>query len=244
MGNVRSKAAVLVGLCEFFSKELGEAGFDLYLSAIDDLSDDEFARAATTAIREREFFPVPAAILKLAGKGAPSREDAAIRAWSEAWDAACEKSAYISVQFANRTTMRVISTMGGWAAFCHPEQDIQWHRKTFVDTYGALAGDPGPSPLRLLGVHERKGGKFETVTIGVIPQADRLLPTSDAAVADEYEVGLDAATALAAMNEIKRRVADTPKVECCPSFDSAECAQLRGVDCDCACHQCAHSEAK
>lgn len=175
MASEREKLPVLLGLCEMFSRELTEAATGLYLDGIDDLSVDDFRRAATWAIRNCKFFPTVAEIREAAGKGEASREDRAIRAWVEAWAAASDVGAWRSVEFTDPVTARTIAAMGGWPAFCRSEQGEQWRRKEFLETYRGLAGDvEADAPLRLPGLHERGGGVARVIVIGSVPDRPRL----------------------------------------------------------------------
>lgn len=179
MADMRKRLGVIVGLCETFGRELSEDALDAYLTALDDLTDDELEHAAGWCLKNREFFPPPAALRAAAGKREPSLGDRAIRAWAEAWDAVTAHGSYASVVFADPATAKTIAVMGGWPAFCRPTQDAEWHRKEFLDTYAGLAGTCEPGPVKLLGIHEKGGRNVEPVAIGVSSGEARLLTAED-----------------------------------------------------------------
>ena len=179
MNDSRERYTIILGLAEMFRTPLSEAAVEMYDAALADLSLDELRRAASECIRTCEFFPPPAKMLATIGKGPQSVTDKAIIAWAEVWPAVSEEGSYVSVFIADPVAARVVQAMGGWPAFCRPTQDLEWHRKEFIENYRAMIHDIGDdSPRRLPGIHEKSGGRFETVIIGALTGEQRKLLTT------------------------------------------------------------------
>lgn len=196
------KLAALTAMCEMFGREMSDAGLAGYMKALDDVDADTFERAAWWCMRNRSRFPMPAEMREAVGAGTPSRDDRAIIAWGIAWQAVRDVGSYRSVEFADPVTGATIAEMGGWPAFCRPDQDEQWHRKTFIDTYKALARE-GVEPRRLIGLHERSGGSDETVAIGTRGEQKRLTTSEETETPKPW--GLNRRDATSVMSEIRQR---------------------------------------
>ena len=190
MNDSRERYTIVLGLAEMFRTPLSEAAVEMYVAALSDLSLEDLRRAASECIRSCDFFPPPAKMLAAVGRGTQSVADVAIRAWAVVWPAVSEEGSYVSVFIADPVAARVVQAMGGWPTFCQPTQDLEWHRKEFIETYRAMIHDVGDdSPRRLPGIHEKSGGRFETVIIGTLTGEQRKLLTTtertDAAVMGE-----------------------------------------------------------
>ncbi|MEP6651801.1 MAG: DUF6475 domain-containing protein [Myxococcales bacterium] len=124
-----------------------------YWLFLGELSLPEFKVAAMKAGRELKFFPRPAELLALAGKGGPQ---ALTIATAEAWEAvrgARRRHSYtVGVDFGPLVNA-VVRNMGGWLAFCDKSDDaLVWERKKFEELYAAFTAKDAASlngePLR------------------------------------------------------------------------------------------------
>ena len=205
MDETKDRAAILLALMESFGREMGEAACEVYLAALADVPLADLKRAATQAMRGSKFFPPAAEIRSLAGIAAPPLDDLAIRAWAVAWRSVSEHGAYVSVAF-DQTTMRAIAAMGGWPAFCHPAQDLEWHRKEFLESFRGLTGQHDSEISHLPGINEngptnRALGRAPAVIV-VIGGEERKR------IANEPARMLSTSEANQFLGEIKRRADD------------------------------------
>ncbi len=186
MSDMRERCAIILGLSEMFRTPMSEAAVEMYVSALDDISLDGLRRAAGVCVRTCEFFPPPAKMREAAGKGVQRAEDRALLAWAEAWEAVSDHGAYERVHFSDAATSRAVLAMGGWPAFCRPEQDVAWHRKEFLEAYRATAGDRGAGhPGVLPGIHALAGNNRRPVIyIGGQPEQKALPEPAERSDAD------------------------------------------------------------
>lgn len=118
-----------------------------------------FKAAAMKAGRELKFFPRPAELLALAGKGGPQ---AATAAAAEAWEAvrwARRVHSYTTGVDFGALVNAVLRNMGGWLAFCDKSDEAMvWERKKFEELYAAFSSrdhaslNGGPLPGKFAGV--------------------------------------------------------------------------------------------
>lgn len=142
----------LSALGETFDREISDALAEVYSRALSDLTDDELDRGMGLVIRNCRFFPKPVEILEYARGGAAPAKDRALLAFHSVYDGA---SAYSSIKL-DPVTAATIEAMGGWPAFCRPEQDEHWHRKEFVDLWVAYdrQRETLGGPRLLMGIHD------------------------------------------------------------------------------------------
>jgi len=122
-------AKILAPLGVAFNREITEPLAEIYLSALSDLQPSQLAAAAAAAIRECEFFPVPAKLRELSGAGKVAIQDASLSAWL-----ACRRAinVYASADIHDPATAATIEAMGGWVAFCNDDREEHWIEKDFL----------------------------------------------------------------------------------------------------------------
>lgn len=63
--------AQFLGMCEYFNKDQSEAVIQIYWSALNTLTDEQFTKAVSEAVMKSTFFPRVAELMKSVPKPAP-----------------------------------------------------------------------------------------------------------------------------------------------------------------------------
>jgi len=126
----------MTALSETFREKVTGARSEVYYRALQDLTDEQWDAAVTQAIQTLRFFPKPVELREVV---MGDLDAVALAAWDEAWDMASSVGAYQTPHGLDPVTVAVISAMGGWAAFCRPEESEKWHRAEFVKLWKILA---------------------------------------------------------------------------------------------------------
>jgi hypothetical protein len=160
MASPQTLAVTLKALSVPFGREVSRELLEVYRVALDDLTDTELQTAAAKAIRHCRFFPPPAELRALAGRGGEKALKAeAAEAWGrvqEALDALQEDDGVDFGLIANA----VVRNMGGWARMWNePFRALPFVRKKFEELYEAFAENP-PSAMRSAALPPRAGGRL------------------------------------------------------------------------------------
>ena len=155
MNDRRKFNSTILSMASLFDKELTEDLLDLYWSALNDLSDEEFSKAANTVARTCKFFPKPADFRE---QIVPDVDVKASLAYDTVKKAFIDVGIYKSVTFADPVITAVINSLGGWIAYCEiPDSELKWWRKDFERLYRQYAdkADRLDVPTSLPGLHEK-----------------------------------------------------------------------------------------
>jgi hypothetical protein len=148
---------VISALAVSFGKEASEPLLMGYWLGLQDMPLPDVKRAATRAMRERKFMPVPAELRELAGELTPA--DRAVIAWDSAFKANREHGYYETVDFDDPAVNATVRSMGGWEAFAErlDAEDVAWLRKEFERVYQVYArrGVTAAEGAPLVGFHDR-----------------------------------------------------------------------------------------
>ncbi|MCP4005871.1 MAG: hypothetical protein GY725_16905 [bacterium] len=123
----------LTVLGAIYDKEVTPQLTEVYVRATAHIPAEDLKNSLNRCVAECKFFPKPAEIIERAGADI---ETIAAKAWTDATDAAARIGQYNGVHFQDPVVTKVIQSMGGWHAFCCPEQEQHWLRKHFMDLYG------------------------------------------------------------------------------------------------------------
>lgn len=147
----------LASMAELFGRDLSETIIATYWRLGQNLSIEDFEKAATKAMDNLQYFPLPVEIRRLAG--VMPTADKAIRAWTEVAKAVKNHGAYKSVDFEDKAINATIRAMGGWERFCQlPEAEFHvWAKKDFERIYASYSdsGTTDEAGEYLLGTHEK-----------------------------------------------------------------------------------------
>lgn len=141
----------MVALATAWSIKLDEARIRIYAHALSDTPLNDLRRAATQAVRECRYFPT---VAELRAFIAPSRDDAALIAWTALGKAAASAGAYASVAIDDGAAAEALEAVfGSWAAFCEMEDGpaLGAKRNEFLAAYRAARLRP-QVPRRLAGL--------------------------------------------------------------------------------------------
>lgn len=145
----------LLGLAEIYAKTLSKDAIELYWNALNDLSFDEFSRAANVLARTARFFPKPAEFRSLV---LPDPALEAALAYGKVEQAFHEAGIYKSVIFDDPTIHAAIEHLGGWQEYCNtPDEKLVFYRRDFEKYYALFnervkSGQLTPIPV-LLGLY-------------------------------------------------------------------------------------------
>lgn len=142
-------------LAETFGRELSELTFEAYFHALDDLSIEQFERAAREAQRSETFMPTPVKLREFAGHG--KGEDLAVMAWESVLKAIRSCGQYGSPDFEDVAVAATIRGLGGWQRLCDtPREELHsFVRAAFVKAYPIWrARNGGDCDSRLIGTFE------------------------------------------------------------------------------------------
>jgi hypothetical protein len=131
-------AAGLNHLCAAYGKQPTEPMLAAYWHALKDLDIDSFAAGCSRAIRESEFFPVPAVLRKLCG--IEPRDAVIAGRWLSLRKYLASAGARASIDFGDPVMHATIRAMGGWVELCRRETEWlnTFGRAEFTKTYSAL----------------------------------------------------------------------------------------------------------
>lgn len=153
---------IIRALAATFHTEPTDALLYGYWLGLEDLDLKVVQHAATRAMRESRFMPCVAELRELAGVGALSAADRALRAWTAFEAAVYRIGPYHSVDFDDPLVNATVRSLGGWETCCVKADNTAdfetWTRKAFLETYQVLyrtgAGPELTAPL--VGIHERE----------------------------------------------------------------------------------------
>lgn len=159
---------VVATLLEIYDKQLSPQGQKIWWNTLKPYSADQIAEAMQHHIQDPDngkFAPKPADLIaKITGTSKQlsiSVESKAIAAWDEAYKAMMKHGQYQSVKLSDPLGMKVVKHLGGWGSFCMMRQDEeQWRRKEFIQTYTTLQGSEN-LPTMLSGVGQSDNDKLE-----------------------------------------------------------------------------------
>lgn len=123
----------LIAMAEIFDKQLSESQLDLYWNALNDLSDEDFNKAANIVTRTCEYFPRP---VNFREHIIPDIQARASIAYDVLEGAFKNHGIYASVNFADKVITAVVKSLGGWVKYCEmPDDELKWYRKDFERKY-------------------------------------------------------------------------------------------------------------
>ncbi len=145
-------ARYLAPLGMAFNRPVVPALVEVYLVALQGMSEAQVETAVARALRECEFFPVPAVLRELGGRGALPVKNLAMNAWAEV----CRKAnSYSSADIHDPAMAAAIEAMGGWVALHNDAREAQWVEKDFLRWYEHYAIQSLPAGVKhLAGQHE------------------------------------------------------------------------------------------
>lgn len=156
MKDRRRFAVLMQAVCAAHRVEPTEALLEAYWLAGDGVADEDFARAAHRAIRDRVHMPKPAEMRELAGVETAALR--AVRAFESLRAALSRFGVYRSVRFADPRIHATVRALGGWVSLGQQdaEEFQKWTRREFIRVYEALEGQ------RLDGTPDHLPGLDET----------------------------------------------------------------------------------
>lgn len=139
-----------LALLELRSMNVGDAGWELWYKALEDLPISEFTSAVLEWARTAmpKDYPTPGALRRLCPSGMHD-DDRANRAWDIAKKAMRLHGHHDSVDFDDWLINATIRQMGGWEAFGEwPIDEDKWKKREFSQLYQSIArhgrGDGSP----------------------------------------------------------------------------------------------------
>lgn len=145
-------------MAELFGKQLTEAALELYARSVIDLGGAAVERAVSAAAVSCKFFPSPAELRDLAGRGQFRAADRAAMAFQALKEACSRYGAFRSPNFDDPLINATVRNLGGWTRACEmpvSEFDV-WYRRQFCEVYEMFArlGATPEQSARLIGEHE------------------------------------------------------------------------------------------
>jgi hypothetical protein len=144
---------ILTGLAAMFDKQLTELLRDMYFDSLADLNIEQIRDAGNHIARSATFFPKPVDFRNSAGG---NKDLQALTAWEKTRTAVRKVGRYESVKFDDPLIHSVITTMGGWEAFCSCEgyDGEKWQQHDFEKMYKTMVGANRDHPEYLAGMTE------------------------------------------------------------------------------------------
>lgn len=147
---------VVAALCSAFRRDCDQPMLTGYWWGLSDLSIEDVEHAASRAMRDCEFMPVPATLRELAGEVPIAGR--AVLAWECVDKAMTRHGCYATVCFDDPVVNLAIRTLGGWLRLGEIEEGDQWNvwtRKEFIATYEKLAAARRGSIAPLVGILDK-----------------------------------------------------------------------------------------
>lgn len=144
----------LTGLAELFDKKISDALFEIYWQSLQELSLEDFKRAATSLALSAKFFPKP---VEFREQILPNLDAQASLAYDKLHEAYLRLAPYHTVTFDDPVIHAVVNSLGGWIKLANLTVDeAKWYRKDFEAKYKNYAPQ-----IRNLNVPTRLVGQFE-----------------------------------------------------------------------------------
>jgi hypothetical protein len=125
----------LLGLAENYNRKLSEHGIELYFRALENFDIEEIIRAMTEHLREGEFFPTPAAIIKRIDGGVKNAGDYAVEQWEAVLDQLSKCGPHQKPNL-SPGTFATVNAIGGWKMLNECDfRELLQKRKEFLDVY-------------------------------------------------------------------------------------------------------------
>lgn len=145
----------LAALAQCYEKELSLNLQKIYWLVIrDEMSIDQFEAATFAAMRQLQWFPKPAELIKLV-EG--NLDDIALEAWATLVKAIDEHGGYKSIKFKDQVLAATIESCGGWQYICGLKiaEFESFFRQRFIDTYKSFNRRGIKSEAPSIGIHEQ-----------------------------------------------------------------------------------------
>jgi hypothetical protein len=145
MADRKAFSSAMALLAETFNKTLSKPLLDAYWGVLGELTDQELAGAASRALAECRFFPVPSELLAFA-RPPRTLEARAASAWI-AVRSAIRRYDYTveSIDFGPLVNT-VLRAMGSWEWLCElGDEAMKWEAKRFSELFSAFAVGPETS---------------------------------------------------------------------------------------------------
>lgn len=166
MNDERLIAERLLGLAEYFGKELSPATLDVYLEAFQAYDDRDIVNACTYVVKTLKFFPRVADFVEII-EGDPESKSAV--AWRTLIKAIEDHGGYYSVRFDDGAIMAAVEAMGGWIQLCGlTYTDLKFRQKEFDSLYRQFLRRRDSYPDKLVGFFEadnRSKGYLDNIQV-------------------------------------------------------------------------------
>ena len=167
MDREKQRLSKLGALANIFGAEPTGAVLDMYLQALNDLTDEQFISAVTLAIQSLKFFPKPAELRELIGVAGSSldQKSESHKAWDillsfvSKWVQSNTEGTYrisrgVRSSEPPELSQRILDTVrrtGGWKTYkCMTNDDYPFVQKRFFEEYAVWSAVEAIEPGRLL----------------------------------------------------------------------------------------------
>lgn len=134
---------ILIGLGEYYGKEITEALTKIYWYDLKPLSIEQFKQAASTHRMNTDngqFFPMTADLMRQINgttkQNDQQLEDKANMAWLTITGEIKRVGSYGSLKMEDKQALAAVKSLGGWKFICSKtEAELVWLHKEFIATY-------------------------------------------------------------------------------------------------------------
>lgn len=162
---------ILIGLGEYYGKDITEALIKIYWYDLKPLTIDQFKQAASTHRMNPDngqFFPKTSDIVKIFTGNSKQQEqqleDKANLSWMVIMRETIRISSYGSLKLEDKQALAAVKAIGGWQFICSKtEAQLVWLKKEFISAYGnfertPIEALPDKLPGRILLENSNKDG--------------------------------------------------------------------------------------
>lgn len=127
------------GLGELYGKEISKPLLTIYYNVLKEFTLDQVIDAINvhvTDIKNGQFFPKPADIIRHLNAGKPSVEAKAEMAWAEINQKISSIGSYGNLTMNDNQALATVKALGGWKNICSKTiEQLVWLKKEFISIY-------------------------------------------------------------------------------------------------------------